>query len=231
MRRRPREQPFHRRLPNSIRLQRIDGASAVFDSRWCHSASQELVAGGAFRISMPRVRLSQARSPDCRWQGCCKVTPSAICEIATQQKGTPLFDTIRSVILTRHSELVHRCFAAEPAGEAAFIYASYLYLRGLPDVDVAVDGWRMFRLVSETATSLRAIGIMHVLPSCELPIEFELIREPRSTRYWLRIGMDDSRWGSLSDSKRWKVVYLHAQGKSDEEWNWSQPVSGCLPDD
>lgn len=88
----------------------------------------------------------------------------------------------------------------------------------------------MLQLASETATSLRAIGIMHVLPTGELPIEVELTREPRSTRYLIRIGADDSRWGSLSDSKRWNAVYLYATGDRDEQWNWSQPISGCLPD-
>jgi hypothetical protein len=167
---------------------------------------------------------SQGRGPRC------KIELSVIREIATHQGEKPIFDTIRSVILTRYSELVHRCFPAEPTGEAAFTYASYLYLRGIPNIDVAVDGWRMLRLVSETAASLRAVGIMYVLPTGEIPIEVELSRELRSTRYWLRVGMDDSRWGSLSDSKRWKAVYLYANGECDEAWNWSQQVSGCLPD-
>lgn len=140
------------------------------------------------------------------------------------------FDTLRSVILTRFSELVHERFPAAPAGEEAFTYALYLYLRAIPNFEVAVDGWRMLRVASETTESLRAIGIMYVLPTGELPIEVELSRELRSTRYALRIGIDDTLWRSLSDSKRWKAVYLYANRERGEEWNWSQPISGCLPD-
>ncbi|MGH8185663.1 MAG: hypothetical protein ACREUC_03805, partial [Steroidobacteraceae bacterium] len=61
-----------------------------------------------------------------------------------------------------------------------------LYLRVIPNLDVAVDGWRMLRVVSETASSLRAVGLMHVLPAGELPLEVDLSREPGSTRYRLR---------------------------------------------
>jgi hypothetical protein len=88
----------------------------------------------------------------------------------------------------------------------------------------------MLQIVRETTTSLRAVGIMHVLPPDELPLEVELSREVGSTRYWLRIGVGDTRWYSLSDSKRWKAVYLYADGQRDEEWTWSEPISGCLSD-
>ena len=100
----------------------------------------------------------------------------------------------------------------------------------IPNLDIAVDGWRMLRLVRETPTSLRAVGLMHVLPAGELPIEVELSRDVGSTRYRLRIGVGDARWDSLSDSKRWNAVYLYASGERDEEWTWSEPISGCLAD-
>jgi hypothetical protein len=147
-----------------------------------------------------------------------------------KETGTFVFETIRRIILTRFSELVHKCFPAEPAGEEAFTYALYLCLRSLHIADVAMDGWRMLRIAGETATSLRAVGIMHVLPTGELPIEVELSGELHSIRYWVRIGMDDDRWGSLTDSKRWKAVYLYANGARDEAWHWSQPISGCFPE-
>jgi hypothetical protein len=117
-----------------------------------------------------------------------------------------------------------------PAGEEAFAYALELYLRVIPNLDTAVDGWRMLRLVRENATSLQAVGIVHVLPTGELPLEVELSREPASTRYRLRIGIGDARWDALSHSKRWKAVYLYASGERDEEWTWSEPVSGYLAD-
>jgi hypothetical protein len=105
-----------------------------------------------------------------------------------------------------------------------------LYLGLIPDLDITLDGWRTLRIVHETATSLRAVGIMYVLPAGELPVEVELSRESASTRYRLRIGIDDDRWKSLSDSKRWNAVYLYASSERDEPWSWAQPLSGCLPD-
>jgi hypothetical protein len=141
--------------------------------------------------------------------------------------------TVRSVILTRHpklAELVQSRFPTDPAGEEAFTYALELYLRTIPKLDVAVDGWRMLRILRETAASLRAVGIMYVLPTGELPLEVELSRELGSTRYWLRMGIGDACWDSLSDSKRWTAVYLYASGERDEEWTWSEPISGCLAD-
>ena len=149
-----------------------------------------------------------------------------------QSEGS-VFDTVRTHVLTHYppvAELVRERFPADPAGEAAFSYALELYLRALPNLDVAVDGWSTFRVVRESRTSLRAVGIMYVLPASELPVEVELSREFGSTRYRVRVGIEDARWSSLSESKRWKVVYLYATGERDEEWNWSEPVEGCVAD-
>jgi hypothetical protein len=144
-----------------------------------------------------------------------------------------IFDTLRSIVLNRYpklAELVRERFPVDPAGEEAFAYALELFIRVIPDLDVPLDGWKMFRLVSETATSLRAVGIMHVLPSGVLPVEITLSTGPRGTQYRVQIGVGDSQWESLSDSKRWEAVYLYASGERDEEWAWSKPISGCLGD-
>ncbi len=103
-------------------------------------------------------------------------------------------------------------------------------MRVIPDFELALDGWRMLRVVRENATSLQAVGIMHVLPTGELPLEVKLSREPTLTRYRIRIGCGDARWEALSHSKRWEAVYLYASGERDEEWTWSEPVSGYLSD-
>jgi len=95
---------------------------------------------------------------------------------------------------------------------------------------VDLDGWRQLQIVRETAASLQVVGITYVLPGGELPLEAVLSRDSDSIRYWLRVGVDDSRWSSLTDSKRWKAVYLYATGERDEEWNWSEPISGVLAD-
>ena len=69
---------------------------------------------------------------------------------------------------------------------------------------------------------------MYVLPTGELPLEVELSREPAATRYRVRLGIADALWNALSDSKRWNAVYQYASGERDEEWNWSEPISGYL---
>jgi hypothetical protein len=102
----------------------------------------------------------------------------------------------------------------------------YVYLRDIPEIDLTLDDWKILRVVSETADSLRAVGIMYVLPSSEVPIEVELFKHPGSIAYVVRVGITDQRWSSLSDSKRWKAVYLYATGEQEEGWNWSEPLSG-----
>jgi len=141
--------------------------------------------------------------------------------------------TVRSVILAAHPELIEPIqnrFPTDAAGEEAFSCALELYLRTIPNLNVSLDGWRMLRVVRETSASLRAVGIIYVLPTGELPLEVELSREPGSTCYWLRIGTSDARWESLSDSKRWTAVYLYASGDREEGWTWSEPISGSLAD-
>jgi hypothetical protein len=141
-----------------------------------------------------------------------------------------VFDTIRSIILARYRDLVGAAFPTDPSSEAAFGYALELYLSSIPNLGVALDGWSQLRLVRETATSLRAVGIMYVLPTAELPVEVDLSRDRDSTHYFIRIGINDDRWSSLTESKRWKAVYLYASGDRDEEWNWFVPISGSLAD-
>ena len=120
-------------------------------------------------------------------------------------------------------------FPTDETGDEAFAYALELFLRTIDNLEM-MDGWRMVRLVRETDTSLRAVGIMHVLPAGALPCEVELSRELKSIRYWVRIGVDDDRWRSLSDSKSWNAVYLYATAGRKEEWTWSKPISGCIAD-
>lgn len=88
----------------------------------------------------------------------------------------------------------------------------------------------MLRIVSETDDFLRAVGIMYVLGTgeFELPMEVELSKQRGSISYSVRIGINDARWRLLTDSKRWKAVYLYSIGEREEEWNWSEPVSGAM---
>jgi hypothetical protein len=142
-----------------------------------------------------------------------------------------VFDTLRSLVLNSHpkfADLVRRRFPRGPDGEEAFAYALELFLQVIPHLDASLDGWKMFRLASETATSLRAVGIMYALPRGVLPVEITLWTGSRGIRYRVQIGVGDSQWESLSDSKRWEAVYLYASGERDENWAWSKSITGCL---
>jgi hypothetical protein len=138
-----------------------------------------------------------------------------------------VIETIRAYLLNLLDTLVAVRLPADPD---ALADAVYVFLRGHPNLDIAVDGWSMFQVVEETTTSLKAVGIMTVLPSGELPMELELSRESNATRYWMRICLVDECWSSLSESKRWKAVYLYATQGQDLDWPWSQPISGELDD-
>ena len=133
-------------------------------------------------------------------------------------------------ILSRHADLVVRGFPEDPSGDNALAFAVYLFLRGLPDLELTVDGWSIFQVVQETAFSLNAFGIMYVLPTGEFPIEVELTRELHSTAYRLRSGVVNELWNSLSDSKRWRLAYQYAKQQQDALWTWSEPIEGHVAD-
>jgi hypothetical protein len=101
-------------------------------------------------------------------------------------------------------------------------------LYAIPGIDGSLDDWKMLRVVTETANSLRAVGLMYALPSGELPVEVELSLQGGSLEYIVRVGAADAQWNSLSKSKRWKAVYLYATGERAEGWTWSKPVSGYV---
>lgn len=139
------------------------------------------------------------------------------------------FDTIRDDILGRYApvaELIHSCFPDDPRGIDAFRYALELYLRALPNLEVAVDGWVFLRVVEETPTALRAVGICEVLPSGELPIDAQFRLADDSVEYRVLVGISDYNWNSLSESQRWKAVYRYATDGISPTWNWDVPVVG-----
>lgn len=83
-------------------------------------------------------------------------------------------------------------------------------------------------MVEETATALRAVGLSYVLPSSILPIDAQFRFSDGSVEYRVLVGSDDEMWGALSESKRWKAVYLYATEGVEAEWNWEDPVEGLL---
>ncbi len=119
-------------------------------------------------------------------------------------------------------------FPGDPHGDEAFRYALYLYVRGLPEVDIAVDGWRTLQISRETRGFMRAVGIMSILPPDELPLEVVLRLRGAETAYWLRFGVPDRLWRSMTRSRRWKAVYLYAHDRHAASWNWADPVAGAV---
>ena len=143
------------------------------------------------------------------------------------------FETIRQAIYYRYqklTELVEQTFGGGPGDDEAFAYALYLYLRALPNLNVAVDGWKTLQISREKQDFLRVVGLMYVLPEGELPMEVVLRRLDASTHYWIRHGICDSIWSSLSESKHWKLIYCFANGHSDEQWDWDDPIEGYIKD-
>jgi len=139
------------------------------------------------------------------------------------------FETIREILLRRRSELV-RTDLPDNLSDAALADAIYGLLRGDRDLHLAVDGWTSFHVTHETPLSLKVVGIMTILPADDLPLEVDVSRDSNGARYLLRIGLADERWYSLSESKRWKSVYLYATQDRNVDWTWSEPVSGQLID-
>ncbi len=141
------------------------------------------------------------------------------------------FKSIREDIHTRYSrltEIVDDQFPEDKRGPKAFEYALGLWLRALPNLHIAVDGWTHLNVVEESTTNLRAVGIMWVLPPNKLPIDAEFLYDNGVIGYRILVGSDDERWAALTESKRWKVVYLYATEGAEPQWNWDRPVEGSL---
>jgi len=139
--------------------------------------------------------------------------------------------TIRDDIHRRYPELaalVDQQFPSDSRGPDAFKYALELYLRALPNLDAAVDGFTHLDVVKETATTLRAVGISYVLPSSQLPIDAKFRVARSAIEYRILVGSDDETWNALTEPKRWKAVYLYATEGAVPDWNWDQPVEGTL---
>ena len=141
------------------------------------------------------------------------------------------FDTIRDDIHGRYdslAELVDRQFPEDSRGPDAFKYALELYLRAISTLEVPIDGWKFLNVVDETPTVLRAVGISYVLPSSELPVDAEFRFVGDAVEYRILVGTDGDAWDALSESQRWKAVYVYATEGAEPKWSWDRPVEGTL---
>jgi hypothetical protein len=101
-----------------------------------------------------------------------------------------------------------------------------LCVRSIPGVDVAFDGWATLQITKETSRKLSAVGLMHILPKGESPVEIDLSMQGQSIHYQLRFGDQSDQLAAMSESKRWKAMYLYAGGDADPVWVWSEEMSG-----
>ncbi|MEM7279202.1 MAG: hypothetical protein AAF385_13865 [Pseudomonadota bacterium] len=105
-----------------------------------------------------------------------------------------------------------------------------LYLRALPNLDTAVDGFTQLNVVEETSTYIRIVGVSYILPFSLLPIDATFQYLGTKVEYSVLVGIDDDTWKGLSDSKRWKAIYLYAADRSQADWHWEPAVFGTLED-
>jgi len=105
---------------------------------------------------------------------------------------------------------------------------SYM-LWSIDDAQVTVDGWTLFKVVQEADDSLDAVGLMTLFPSGSTPIAV-CVRATESGLAWsARLSLRDEAWLSLSESKRWKNVYLYASGDREEPpWIWDRRYHGIV---
>ncbi len=131
--------------------------------------------------------------------------------------------TVRNLLLERFPFARD---AHEPDSELA--EALYALLR-TNDVGVTVDGWDFIRIVRESQREVESVGLMSLLPGGSVPIAVQVETTPMGLAWTARVGRDDSEWQAQSDSKRWKSVYLFANGdRSDPKWAWNEAYQGTL---
>lgn len=106
--------------------------------------------------------------------------------------------------------------------------ALYALLR-TNDVGVTVDGWNFIRILRESQREIECVGLMWLLPHGSLPIAVRLEVTPMGLVWTAKVGRNGGEWQAKSDSKRWKSVYLYANGdRSDPEWDWNERYEGTL---
>ena len=124
-------------------------------------------------------------------------------------------------------ELILKHFARESDDDLADALYVLLYSADLQYL--GVDGWDYFRVVSETVDSIRAVGLMCLLPSGSVPIEVNIRRDEAGVTWSVQVARLDPAWLALSDSKRWKSLYLYATGERETpQWTWDRQYQGSV---
>ena len=136
------------------------------------------------------------------------------------------FETLREHLLRRY-RLREGISPEDALADALYVLACDLFGSLLELHQRTPDGWRELFVMHEDEHTLRAIGILYFLPRGELPLEFELSSRPGGIRCELLVGAEDP-WSSLSESKRWKSVYLYATTGAAPTWTWQEGIEADL---
>ena len=115
-----------------------------------------------------------------------------------------------------------------PTDENALEYAVEGLLRSVSGVG-SLDDFDFFCVIDETSTHMEIIGLAYFLPNRTLPLKVSFSLENENMTYRVLLGSDATNWHALSDSKRWKAVYLHAKEGQSPGWNWDAPIEGSIP--
>ena len=108
-------------------------------------------------------------------------------------------------------------------------HALYFVLWSLGDPDVSVDGWKIFKVTSETDLSLDVVGLMWLLPAGSMPVALHVDATDDGLTWNAQATLRDEAWLSLSDAKRWNNVYLFVNGdRPDPPWSWDRTYTGVL---
>ncbi|MEM7607034.1 MAG: hypothetical protein AAF411_16895 [Myxococcota bacterium] len=82
--------------------------------------------------------------------------------------------------------------------------------------------------MDESDSVLHAVGLMYLLPGSELPLELAFYLEPDGLHYAFWLGIEDARWRSYSESKRWKLMYAYTNLGYEAAWAWDEPIRGVV---
>jgi hypothetical protein len=107
--------------------------------------------------------------------------------------------------------------------------ALYFLLWSIEELEVSVDGWSLLQVVRESDDSLDAVGLMTLLPNGSIPMAISVRAAADGIAWSAQVAVPDQEWDSLSHSKRWNSVYLHATGdRGERSWTWGRQYQGVV---
>lgn len=133
-------------------------------------------------------------------------------------------NTVRERVVRRFESAIRKREADETLGDAL-----YVLFRTASEIETCVDGWTVFRVMRESTEYLEAVGLMALLPCGQIPIAISITANADNLAWLAQVGQEDDEWRSLSESKRWKKVYIYASGSTQQpSWSWKKQYRGLV---